>query len=257
MKLIKNFENYSISDKGVITNILTNTIKKPSLTHNGYYFIKLYNKGKYEQFRINRLVATYYIPNPNNYQEVNHIDGVKTNNNVENLEWCNRLQNMQHAFNTGLVIRKKGEKSATWKLSTLQVIDIFKLKLIENREITAKKFNVTINNICLIQNGKSRFDEIKDKLNKEEIDKILNAKNFIIQKTKKVIEINNRKEKIRIYNSVSEIAQELQCAKSSVAEVARGNKNSIFNRFFIYENLFTEYDALNRNLDNERQILEQ
>ena len=56
--------------------------------------------------RVHRLVANAFIKNTKNYKEVNHIDGNKKNNKVENLEWCNRSQNMQHAVRLGLKPKK-------------------------------------------------------------------------------------------------------------------------------------------------------
>ena len=56
--------------------------------------------------RVHRLVADTWIPNPNHHEEVNHINGDKTDNRVDNLEWVTRSQNIRHAFRTGLIKRK-------------------------------------------------------------------------------------------------------------------------------------------------------
>ena len=56
---------------------------------------------------MHRLVATAFIPNPNNYNEVNHISGIKSCNCSKNLEWCNRSMNMIHAYKMGLCHKKK------------------------------------------------------------------------------------------------------------------------------------------------------
>ena len=71
-------------------------------TDKGYVYVKLWINNKTRAAFIHRLVATAYIPNPDNKPEVNHIDGVKANNSVSNLEWCTRQENKQHANRTGL-----------------------------------------------------------------------------------------------------------------------------------------------------------
>ena len=71
--------------------------------NNGYYCVNI--KGKIHL--VHRLVAEAFIPNPNNYPCVNHINGDKTDNRIDNLEWCTLQQNTQHAFDTGL--NKKGK----------------------------------------------------------------------------------------------------------------------------------------------------
>ena len=91
--IINEFDNYAISNLGNIKNVKTGRVLKLCLNPRGYYSYTFYKKGIRKTFRIHRLVALYFIDNPNNLLEVNHIDNNKANNNVENLEWCNRLWN--------------------------------------------------------------------------------------------------------------------------------------------------------------------
>jgi hypothetical protein len=99
---IANYLNYSISKDG---NVINNKFKrklKPFLDAYGYYQVCLCNKGQIKKFRVNRLVAEAFIPNTNNYKQVNHINGIKTDNRIENLEWVTPSQNMLHAYKIGL-----------------------------------------------------------------------------------------------------------------------------------------------------------
>ena len=84
--------------------------KKLNVAKTGYPVVNLYKDNKYKQIPVHRLVAEAFIPNPNNYPVVNHLDGNKLNNNVSNLEWCTQQRNVLHAFETGLVKKNAGRK---------------------------------------------------------------------------------------------------------------------------------------------------
>lgn len=78
------------------------TILKNKINKHGYEFVGLHKHNKTKNFSVHRLVAEAFIDNPKMYKEVNHIDGNKLNNNVENLEFTTRSENMLHAYKLGL-----------------------------------------------------------------------------------------------------------------------------------------------------------
>lgn len=75
----------------------------------GYVVFNLRKDGRKKQVYLHRVVASTFIDNPFNYPQVNHLNGDKKDNRVENLEWCTAKQNVQHAYNNGLSVGKKGE----------------------------------------------------------------------------------------------------------------------------------------------------
>lgn len=99
-KSIIGFENYKISDTGIVKS--KDKLLKFGNNGNGYLFVNLSKNGKIKRFYIHRLVATHFIPNPENKETVNHKDGIKSNNCVYNLEWCSVKENLLHAIKTGL-----------------------------------------------------------------------------------------------------------------------------------------------------------
>lgn len=88
-----------------------------SINHDGYLKVRLVSGGKDTTQRVHTLVAKAFIPNPNNFETVNHKDGDKTNNNVDNLEWVDRSQQMIHAYKFGLKKAIKGSKNSQAKLT--------------------------------------------------------------------------------------------------------------------------------------------
>lgn len=107
-KDIKGYEGkYQISNTGFVKSLNFNHTGKEKILKNkvnrrGYCYVTIYQNGKQNYPGIHRLVAETFIPNPNQLEQVNHIDGNKENNNIENLEWCTQTENIRHADKTGL-----------------------------------------------------------------------------------------------------------------------------------------------------------
>lgn len=97
---------YQVSDSGLVLSLPKSTspgkILRPSRNGDGYLTVCLIKENRKSTFRVNRLVALAFIPNPEYKLEVNHIDGNKENNCVDNLEWCDRSENERHAYAHGL-----------------------------------------------------------------------------------------------------------------------------------------------------------
>lgn len=106
-KKINNYDNYYIYDNGDVLNITTNKILKGSIGQHGYKYYRLSCNNQKKMFYAHRLVAEAFISNPNNLPVVNHKDGNKLNNNVNNLEWVSYSQNVEHAYKEKLIKNRR------------------------------------------------------------------------------------------------------------------------------------------------------
>lgn len=109
-------------DKNGEKRKLKERILKHSFRVDGYPFIRLCVKCKVKSYSIHRLIAEVFIPNPRGLPCVNHINGVKTDCRIENLEWCTHRENLQHASKTGLIAR--GERAGRAQLKDKDALDI-------------------------------------------------------------------------------------------------------------------------------------
>lgn len=99
---IKNYENYTINQLGQVYNEKTQKLLKNTKNTCGYHVIGLYNDNGYKLHYIHRLLAEAFLPNINDYKYINHKNGNKSDNRLENLEWCTHSMNMQHSWDNGL-----------------------------------------------------------------------------------------------------------------------------------------------------------
>jgi hypothetical protein len=104
-KDIKEYEGYyQINQYGVVRRLKKNgfRIKKNVLDKDGYVCINLSKDKIIKGFKIHRLLAQSFIDNLNNFKEINHKNGIKNDNNISNLEWCDRSHNLKEAYKLGL-----------------------------------------------------------------------------------------------------------------------------------------------------------
>ena len=121
---------YEASEFGEIRHSLSKNIRKARLNKFGYLqlnFSRNDGTGKSDTILVHRLIAKTFIPNPKNLPEVNHIDGNKQNNRVNNLEWCSVAYNTKYSFVLGLQKPKRGEDSPAAKFTNEQAMKIRQL----------------------------------------------------------------------------------------------------------------------------------
>ncbi len=124
---------------GINTRYVRSTILKTTLV-DGYNYLVLYGKTK----KLSRLVAKAFIPNPENKSQVNHINGIKNDDRIENLEWVTNQENGIHAYATGLNKPQCGSEHGRSKLTEVQVRVIRETfhSGMGTRQIISEYFNV-------------------------------------------------------------------------------------------------------------------
>ena len=167
-------ENYYINRKGVIYRAsyvtvdgryIKSKIVTQSLGKNGYYYVNLRCDGKTKLVYVHRIMAETYVDNPENKEQVNHINGDKKDNRIENLEWVTPKENTQHSIYNGMT--PIGEKAHKSKLTLKEAVSI-KLSNRGNTEL-AKEYGVSRAQVYRIKKGlnwsmaiANYFDELEE-----------------------------------------------------------------------------------------------
>lgn len=133
---------YCVNQHGDIYSLISNKILKQFLRgsrkDNKYLVVELHKDKKGKTISVHRIVAETFIPNPDNLPCVNHKDGNKYNNNVDNLEWCTHSENNYHAFENGLKVIPSGVNSKLSKLTYDDVVEIKKCLILGDPEYGAR-----------------------------------------------------------------------------------------------------------------------
>lgn len=230
-KLIKGFSNYSISKDGVITNTKTKMIKKPWLGKVGYYYIDLYANNKSTKVAVHRLLAQEFISNPENKRTVNHIDGNKLNNKLDNLEWATQSENNQHAYDTGLKVPIRLITDSEYQLildkffSGVSLTDIVK-----SYDFSLPTFSTYVEEYVTRKNIIDKYNEEKTRqFNFRAIKNGLNRRNII---TLQMLDIKTN-EVINTFSSVTEATKFLNRKSSGpISNVLAGRQKSAYDHYW-------------------------
>lgn len=234
-KVINDYPEYEISNmgrikypirKGIIP--VTKRITYGGRSGDGYNSFSVKNSNNdIKRIAIHRFVASEFIPNPNNYEIVNHKDGNKNNNHIENLEWCSRSENIQHAYDNDLISGKR-------KIYQLDINNniLKKWSTIQEATITLNLSRTAINAVLSGRNKTSsgyywcyeeNYDDSKTKHttydnNKVQINQISRETNEIISTYDSISEAS---EFIARENNTSSKA-----IQSNISQCIRGKRNS-------------------------------
>jgi hypothetical protein len=159
-KDVKDFEGlYQVSNLGNVKRLISKRVLCERfigrfIDRYGYVKRVLSKEGKNYYFTEHRLVAIAFIENPEYKLTINHINGIKTDNRLENLEWNTNLENKQHAVKSGLT-NLKGTNHPKSKLTEEQVLEIREIGFSQTRMSLSKKYGVCRNSILRIITGKN------------------------------------------------------------------------------------------------------
>ena len=164
-KTIPNYSKYEASSTGYIKTFnwkgsAQTRIMKPALDGSGYLRTMLIrDDGITHTIKVHRIIAQTFIENPKNKAEVNHKNGIKSDNNVSNLEWLTHAENVQHCVDNGWMVTKRGEDNGCSILKEYQILEIrdkFNPR-IYTRQMLAEEYGVkacTIKDVILRRSWK-------------------------------------------------------------------------------------------------------
>ena len=219
--VINGFEtNYSVNDKGEVKNNNTNKLLSPRIQQ-GYKHVTIYLDKKPKSCRVHRLVATAFIPNLENKPYVNHKNGIRSDNRVENLEWVTPSENTQHAVNTGLFKPTRERAVVQYALSGE------KLGIYSSISEAARETNSLVEKIVnCCQFVRKTHNNFQWRYKEDEVNR-LQSVDPPKTKAKKVAQINPKTgEVIAVYDSYCKAAKAVKGTQSAITHVIKGDKGT-------------------------------
>ena len=216
----ENETNYSVNEVGEVRNDKTGKLMSQRIQQ-GYCHVGLTINGKGKSCRVHRLVAQAFIPNPDNKPYVNHIDGNRSNNHVENLEWCTPKENTQHAVKTGLMLPTRERKVVQFSLSGERLNEYISLAE------AARQTNSSVEKIILCcQFQRVTHNNFQWRYKEDDATSIQSVE---APKTsaKKVAQIDVKTgEIIAVYDSMCQAAKAVGGTQSAITHVIKGDKST-------------------------------
>jgi hypothetical protein len=230
-ELINDFQYHTITKTGIIKNTKTKRIKSQWVGKNGYSYVDIIEDGKATKVAVHRLLAKQFIPNPENKRTVNHIDGNKLNNSLDNLEWATDKENMQHAYDNNLQPYRRN-------MSISEYQDLLE-EFLNGSSITSlsKKYNNSLTQLSLhLREAAVKLDILPEYEIELKRQKDNRAKQAGLSKRKKItLQMIDKTslEVIKVFNSIAEARDHLGKKSSGpISNVLAGRQNSAYGYYW-------------------------
>lgn len=221
---VRTIDHYTECKDGRKRLVKGHVLKQCSMK-NGYMMIDVNINRKHKRLYVHRVVASCFLPNPDNLPEVNHKDCNKKNNSVENLEWCTRQYNNTYKEKYG-ISAKEATKALREPLFAVNLETLKVSRFVSQRE-AARQLGISQSNIWAVLRGKACsaggcwFTENKNEITKEKIQEIKDRKSN--DGSKPVIAVNLKTFKVSRFKSRSEAARQLGVSAGNICNVFKGH----------------------------------